>query len=84
MDAIISNVELQDAIVDGQMAAADRLRSKDFAGTLRGFVSQILAAPRAPAPRVTFDFWHQFDAAQALEELRLYRPSIYNALPEAP
>jgi glycosyltransferase involved in cell wall biosynthesis len=84
MDAIISNVELQDAIVDGQMAAADRLRSKDFAGTLRGFVSQILTAPRAPAPRVTFDFWHQFDAAQALEELRLYRPSIYKALPEAP
>jgi glycosyltransferase involved in cell wall biosynthesis len=84
MDAIVSNVELQDAIVDGQMAAADRLRSKDFAGTLRGFVSQILTAPRAPAPRVTFDFWHQFDAAQALEELRLYRPSIYKALPEAP
>jgi glycosyltransferase involved in cell wall biosynthesis len=84
MDAIISSVELQDAIVDGQMAAADRLRSKDFAGTLRRFVSQILAAPRAPAPRVTFDFWHQFDAAQALEELRLYRPSIYKALPEAP
>jgi glycosyltransferase involved in cell wall biosynthesis len=84
MDAIISNVELQDAIVDGQMAAADRLRSRDFAGTLRGFVNQILAAPRAPAPRVTFDFWHQFDAAQTLEELRLFRPSIYKALPEAP
>jgi glycosyltransferase involved in cell wall biosynthesis len=84
MDAIISNVELQDAIVDGQMAAADRLRSRDFAGTLREFVNQILAAPRAPAPRVTFDFWHQFDAAQTLEELRLFRPSIYKALPEAP
>jgi glycosyltransferase involved in cell wall biosynthesis len=84
MDAIISNAALQDAIVDGQLAAADRLRSKDFAGTLLGFVNRILAAPRAPAPRVTFDFWHQFDAAQALEELRLYRPSIYKALPEAP
>jgi len=36
------------------------------------------------APHVTYDFWHQFDAAQALEELRLYRPSIYKALPEAP
>ena len=84
MDAIVSNVRLQDAIVDGQLAAADRLRSRDFAGTLLGFVNQILAAPRAPAPRVTFDFWQQFDAAQALEELRLYRPSIYKALPEAP
>ena len=84
MDAIVSNVALQETIVDGQLAAVDRLRSKDFAGTLLGFVDRILAAPRAPAPRVTFDFWHQFDAAQALEELRLYRPSIYKALPEAP
>ena len=84
MDAIVSNVAVQEAIVDGQLAAVDRLRSKDFAGTLLGFVNRILAAPRAPAPHVTFDFWHQFDAAQALEELRLYRPSIYKALPEAP
>ena len=84
MDAIVSNAGLQDAIVDGQLAAADRLRSKDFAGTLLAFVNRILAAPRAPAAQVTFDFWHQFDAAQALEELRLYRPSIYKALPEAP
>jgi glycosyltransferase involved in cell wall biosynthesis len=84
MDAIVSNVALQETIVDGQLAAVDRLRAKDFAGTLLGFVNRILAAPRAPAPQVTFDFWHQFDAAQALEELRLYRPSIYKALPGAP
>ena len=84
MDEIVSNVALQEAIVDGQLAAVDRLRSKDFAGTLLEFVNRILAAPRAPAPHVTFDFWHQFDAAQALEELRLYRPSVYKALPEAP
>ena len=63
MDAIVSNAELQDAIVDGQLAAVDRLRAKDFAGTLLGFVDQILAAPRAPAPQVAFDFWRQFDAA---------------------
>jgi glycosyltransferase involved in cell wall biosynthesis len=84
MDAIISNVDLQDAIVDGQLAAVERLRAKDFSGTLLGFVEDILSAPRSPAPRVAYDFWHQFDAAQALEELRLYRPSIYKALPEAP
>jgi glycosyltransferase involved in cell wall biosynthesis len=84
MDAVISNVALRETIVDGQLAAVDRLRSKDFAGTLLGFVEEILSAPRALAPRVTFDFWHQFDAAQALEELRLYRPSIYKALPEVP
>ena len=58
-------------------------RAQDFAGTLLGFVDQILSRPRAPQPAVAFDFWHQFDAAQELEELRLYRPSIYKALPDA-
>jgi glycosyltransferase involved in cell wall biosynthesis len=82
MDAIISNATLQDGIVADQLAAVDRLRAKDFTGTLIGFVDQILSRPRAPEPRVTFDFWNQFDAAQQLEELRLYRPSIYKALPE--
>ncbi len=82
MDAIVSNVELQDQIVGGQLAAVDRLRSKDFAGTLLGFVDRILTNPRAPKPHVAFDFWGQFDAAQELEELRLYRPAIYQALPE--
>jgi L-malate glycosyltransferase len=81
MDAITSDAPLQDAIVEGQLAAVARLRAKDFAGTLLGFVDQILACPRAPKPRVTFDFWNQFDAAQQLEELRLYRPGIYKALP---
>ena len=81
MDAIVSNVALQDAIVARQLEAVARLRAKDFAGTLLGFVDQVLAAPRAPAPRVTFDFWSQFDAAQELEELRLYRPGVYKALP---
>jgi glycosyltransferase involved in cell wall biosynthesis len=81
MDAIISDSRLQDRIVDGQLAAVDRLRAKDFAGTLLGFVDRILSEPRAPRPAVAFDFWHQFDAAQELEELRLYRPAIYKALP---
>jgi glycosyltransferase involved in cell wall biosynthesis len=84
MDEVISNAALQDRIVDGQLAAVDRLRSKDFAGTLLGFVDRILAGPRAAAPHVAFDFWGQFDAAQELEELRMYRPAIYQALPEAP
>jgi len=82
IDEIVSNAALQDRIVDGQLAAVERLRSKDFAGTLLGFVDRILAAPRAAAPHVAFDFWGQFDAAQQLEELRMYRPGIYKALPE--
>ena len=82
MDAIISNCTLQDGIIDAQLAASARLQAKDFAGTLLRFVGQILAAPRAPRPNVTFDFWQQFDDALELEELRLYRPAIYRALPE--
>jgi glycosyltransferase involved in cell wall biosynthesis len=81
MDAIVSNAPLQDAIVEGQLAAVARLRAKDFAGTLLRFVDRILSAPRAATPHVTYDFWHQFDTAQQLEELRLYRPGIYKALP---
>ena len=81
MDAIVSNASLQDAIVDAQLAAVGRLRAKDFAGTLLRFVDEILRRPRSGVPHVTFDFWNQFDAAQQLEELRLYRPAIYQALP---
>jgi glycosyltransferase involved in cell wall biosynthesis len=84
MDAIVSNEALQDLIVDGQCEAVDRLQAKDFAGTLLGLVETILSNPRAAKPYVAFDFWQQFDAAQELEELRLYRPAIYQALPAAP
>ena len=84
IDEIVSNAALQDRIVDGQLAAVDRLRSKDFAGTLLGFVDRILASPRAAAPHVAFDFWGQFDAAQELEELRMFRPAVFQALPAAP
>ncbi len=84
VDAVVSDATLQDRIVEGQLAAIDRLQAKDFAGTLMGFVDRILSAPRSPAPKVTWDFWAQFDAAQELEELRLYRPAIYQALPPPP
>jgi glycosyltransferase involved in cell wall biosynthesis len=82
IDAILSNAALRDDIVAGQRAAVDRLRAKDFAGTLLGFVNDILAGPRAAAPRVAFDFWDQFDAEQELEEIRLIRPAAYHALPQ--
>jgi glycosyltransferase involved in cell wall biosynthesis len=83
MDAIVSNCQLQEKIVEEQQAAIGRLQSHDFAGTLLGFVDEILSGPRAAYPRVAFDFWQQFDAAQELEELRLYRPAIYKAFPVA-
>ena len=82
MDAVLSNCALEDRIVDAQRAAVGRLQAKDFAGTLLGFVDRILASPRAPKPHVAFDFWQQFDDAEQLEELRLYRPAIFQALPQ--
>ena len=84
MDAIIADRGLQDRIVQGQLAAVDRLRAKDFGGTLLRFVDDILSKPRAPQPKVAFDFWGQFDAAQELEEIRLFRPALYHALPPPP
>lgn len=83
MDAILSDGRLTDAILDRQDAALDRLRAKDFDGTLLHFVDQMLAMPRCGAARVAFDFWEQFDEAEQLEALRLYRPSVYKALPLA-
>jgi len=84
MDAVLSNETLQDAIVAGQLAALERLRSKDFHGTVIRTVEEILKGPRAPRPRVVPDFWRQFDAAEELDELRMYRPAVYTALPVAP
>jgi glycosyltransferase involved in cell wall biosynthesis len=82
MDAVLSNCTVQDQIVDAQLAAVSRLQAKDFAATLLGFVDRILASPRGPRPNVAFDFWQQFDDAEELEALRLYRPAIFQALPE--
>ena len=80
MDAVLSDPILRDAIVGDQTAAVERLRKKDFAGTLLKNVEDVLSSPRAPAPKVAPDFWQQFDAAEALESLRLYRPAAYGGL----
>jgi glycosyltransferase involved in cell wall biosynthesis len=82
MDAILSDPGLQDRIVDGQLDAVERLQDEDFDSTLLGVVSRILSSERLGAPRVAFDFWQQFDASETLEEVRLFRPSAFKALPE--
>jgi glycosyltransferase involved in cell wall biosynthesis len=81
MDAVLTDTDLRDEILDRQDAAVDRLQEKDFDGTLLAFVDRMLAMPRAGRARVAFDFWEQFDEAEQLEALRLYRPSLYKALP---
>ena len=82
MNEIVGDPALQDAIVDAQNAAVDRLRRKDFAGTLLRAVDQVLVSPRMPPAPVAWDFWDQFSQAERLEELRLYRPAVFKALPE--
>jgi glycosyltransferase involved in cell wall biosynthesis len=83
VDAVVSDAGLQDRIVSGQDAALDRLLRRDFGGTLLRFVDQVLAAPRRPEHRVAWDFWQQFDTIERLEAQRLFRPSLYKALPTA-
>ena len=83
MDAILGDAALERAIVASQDAALDRLRKRDFSGTLLRYVAQLLDRPARPAPEVAFDFWAQFDQFERLEELRQYRPALYRALPEA-
>jgi glycosyltransferase involved in cell wall biosynthesis len=84
MNGILSDAALQDTIVAAQYEAVGRLQAKDFDGTLLRFVDQILSAPRTGRGHVSFDFWRQFDAGEALEEIRKYRPSAFKALPESP
>src|SRR5262245_55780044 len=84
MDAVLGNPPLYDSIVERQLQALDRLRAKDFGGTLLKFVAQVLARPPRPAPPIAWDFWDQFRLAEELQELQQYRPGIYQGLPEEP
>lgn len=81
LDLVAGDAGLQERIVEGQDAALERLRQRDFAGTLLGFVERVLSSPRLAPVEVAFDFWRQFDTAERLEAMRLFRPSLYKALP---
>ncbi|MBI2834690.1 MAG: glycosyltransferase [Acidobacteria bacterium] len=84
MDAVLSDPGLQDAMIAAEQNALDRLLRRDFAGHLLGFVDQVARSPHLPRAEIPPDFWRQLDVAQRLEELRLYRPSIFQALPDPP
>jgi len=83
MDAILDDPALEAAILASQDAALDRLLARDFAGTLLRFVEEVAATATRPAPEVAWDFWQQFDLFERLEELRQFRPALYQALPSA-
>ena len=84
MDAIVSDAALagRDRRVAG--CRPGRLRTKDFAGTLLA-IRRARSSPRrgAAAAEVTFDFWDQFDAAQALEGAAAVPAGDLQALPAA-
>ena len=84
MHTVLSDAALQDRVVRAQEVALDRLYGLDFGGTLLQFVDQVLNAPRLPPHRIASDFWKQFDLANRLEELRLYRPAAFSALSREP
>jgi glycosyltransferase involved in cell wall biosynthesis len=81
VNAVVEDTALAAAIVAAQDAALQRLRSQDFERALLGFVERALAAPAPAHPEVAFDFWDQYAQAERLEELRQYRPALYQALP---
>jgi glycosyltransferase involved in cell wall biosynthesis len=81
MAAVLDSAELEDAVLASQDAALERLRAKDFRGTLLRFVDELIQKPDRAAPEVPFDFWPQFEQFDRLEELRMFRPALFRALP---
>ncbi len=84
MEAVLDDPRIEAAVTASQDAALDRLRARDFGGTLMRYVEHVIGRPPQPAPEVAWDFWPQFDQFERLEELRQFRPAIYRALPPAP
>jgi len=84
IDAVVDDTQLYDRIVASQEQALQRLRAKDFDGTLLGYIDQVLKSPRKPMPPVAWDFWDQVRLAEELFELQQYRPAVFRGLPESP
>ena len=84
MDGVLGDPAVEAAIVASQDAALERLRAKDFAGTLLRFVEQSAGLPPRQAPDVPWDFWAQFEQFERFEELRQFRPALFKALPLEP
>jgi hypothetical protein len=81
IESLTGDLALADEVLVAQDAALDRLRARDFGGSLLKFVDQALSAPRRGTPAVAYDFWRQFKLAEELEEIRQYRPAAFKALP---
>jgi glycosyltransferase involved in cell wall biosynthesis len=84
VSAVIDDPAVEEAVLQSQDAALERLLQRNFAGTLLEFVEQMKQARPRPAPEVAWDFWAQFDQLERLEELRQFRPAVFKALPQEP
>jgi glycosyltransferase involved in cell wall biosynthesis len=84
IDAVVDDERLEEAVLASQDEALNRLRQRNFGGTLLHYVDELRRCPPRPAPEVAWDFWAQFDQFERLEELRQFRPALYQALPEEP
>jgi glycosyltransferase involved in cell wall biosynthesis len=84
MEAVTSDARVEEAIVQSQDAALQRLIARDFGGTLLRHVADTVRLPPHPAPEVAWDFWAQFDQFERFEELRQFRPALYRGLPVPP
>jgi glycosyltransferase involved in cell wall biosynthesis len=84
MAAVADDARIEDAVLQSQDAALERLQRRDFGGTLVRYVEDMLRQPPHEAPEVAWDFWQQFDQFERLEELRQFRPALYRALPMDP
>jgi L-malate glycosyltransferase len=84
MEAILDNADIEEAIIASQDAALDRLRAKNFGRTLLQYVDELIQRPAREAPAVPWDFWPQFEQFDRFEELRMFRPALFKALPPEP
>ena len=80
--AVLSDDGVYRGVLASQDAALTRLRGRDFAGTLLGFVERALAAPAETRHAVAADFWEQVRVEEHYEHLREHRPALYQALPK--
>ena len=80
---VTDDAGFQNRVICAQDQALARLQARDFGATLLRFVDEVRRQPRRLHPAVAFDFWDAVKDAQALEEIRLYRPSAFQALPKA-
>jgi glycosyltransferase involved in cell wall biosynthesis len=81
MDAIVSDTDIEAAVVRSQDAALSRLVGRDFGAMLLRYVSDTMRLPPRAAPEVAWDFWPQFEQFQRFEELRQFRPALFRGLP---